>query len=609
MGQENLDKRIYEIIEVAIKVLSQTNAGQPEVRWVLPIAKAEDKIFKLQKRLFKAKLEGRKRVIKFVSRLISKSYYAFILAFERVVRKNTGKKTAGVDKIKLKYNQEDFEYTYERFYLPFILTGIKKYKPKPLRRIDIPKPDGTKRHLGIPTHWDRIYQAMLNYIIETLAEADIYANDLNSFGFRRNIKTADAINALGVLARHGKNTIVIEADIEKCFDRISHNFIMKALKTEHIPEKICKDIQKMLDAGFIDLTGFHETEMGTPQGGIISPALANLVLRKVIDIPGAEAKYKGIKTINLVTYADDLIITITPNHTNSVKPETLYKSVKEIINNLRENLKVAGLNLKDSKSSILWNGWNVGKITYTYTPPPIELTEVEKLLIKFGINKDPNSPKTITTDDWGSEIGIRTNEEKTLDFLGFQLGIGTGIRPAKKKLKNFLEKVNGLIKKGSGIKSTINPVIRGFYNYYAYFSSGIMCKDLGKCDWYIGRQIWKRTGRNGKYTPRDLKNLTTYADIRKTTKYISVKKGASFLSESKDYWDKRKTKSIPARKKNLWYKQDKNCPICKSSITLQDIAEERIESHHVQPKGQGGKDKNHNVILIHQECHRKIHNS
>lgn len=571
----------------------------------LPLAKAEGAIYKLQKRLFKAKVEGRKRDVKFLSSLISKSYYAFILAFERVVRKNTGKKTAGVDKVKLKYIKKDFEYTYNKFYLPFILKGIKRYKPKPLRRIDIPKPDGTKRHLGIPTHWDRIYQAMLTYIIETLVEVDTYTHKLNSFGFRRKIKTADAIGNLAPLAHVGKNAIVIEADIQKCFDEISHGFIIKTLKDENLSKETIKNIQKMLKSGFVDLTGFHETDSGTPQGGIISPALANLVLRKQLDIPFQDYHLIGITDKNLVTYADDLIISITPNpNTTST---TLIQTISNMMDDIRKNLAEVGLVIKDSKTLIMWNGWNKPEL-----PPRPELIsskdQEDKKKWKAHATKDNAWLKKVAEIkglNW--DIGIQESKDITFDFLGFQLGIGTGIRPAKKKLKKFLEKINELIKKGSAVKASINPVIRGFYNYYATFSSKLMCEDLGKCDWYINRQIWKRTGKDGKYTTVDLKSLTTYADIRKTTKYITVVKGASYLSEPKKYWEDRESKVISSRKKFLWKQQKKTCPICRASITLQDIIEDKTETHHVLEKGKGGKDTNKNVVLIHEPCHKKVH--
>lgn len=578
-----------------------TKVKQLNDDWSLPLAKATKVIFKLQQRLFKAKSENRKRDVKYISGLISKSYYAFVLAFERVVRKNTGKKTAGVDGIKLKYCKEDFINTHKKFYLPFILFGNKKYKPKPLRRIDIPKPDGTKRHLGIPTHWDRIYQAMLTFITETLAEVDIHTHKLNSFGFRRKIKTADAIACLSNLAHQGKNAIVIEADIQKCFDEISHEFIIKTLKEENLPKEVINNIQKMLKSGFIDITGlFHETDNGTPQGGIISPSLANLVLRKQLDIPFQKLKLIGINNNNLVTYADDLIINLSPNPKTTSK--TLIQTVSNMIAEIRINLLDVGLIIKDSKTSIMWNGWNKPELPEEplNIHPELQETQDYKPWIKWKQKVDE-----IQGLNW--DIGIQESTEITFDFLGFQLGIGTGIRPAKKKLKLFLEKINNLIKTGANVKSALNPIIRGFYNYYATFSSKEMYKDLGKCDWYISRQIWKRTGKNGKYTQKDLKSLVTYADIPKTTKYISVIKGASYLSEPQEYWDERESKTISSRKKFLWKQQKKTCPICRTSITLQDIIDDRTETHHVLEKGKGGKNTNKNVILIHEQCHKKVH--
>jgi RNA-directed DNA polymerase len=295
-------------------------------------------------------------------------------------------------------------------------------------------------------------------------------------------------------------------------------------------------IKEMLKSGFIDLGSLSETNEGTPQGGVISPALCNLVVRQVLDIPIKKGKWIGIKNVNIVSYADDAVITISPNLKS--KPETVEMSVTRILSDIIMNLSEAGLELKQEKTRVIW-------------------------------------------------------DETPFDFLGFEISRGRGIRPSKKKLKNHHKKVTDLLKKGSRI-SNVNSTIRGFYNYYAHFSSGKMWKSLRKLDWYNGRWLWKKG--------MDPKKIVTYTDIPKCTKYISPQRGATpLLPEYEKFFSDRKW---TGRKKYLAKKQKGLCPICNQKLGNDPS---HLETHHIKPKGVGGKDKNSNVWLIHQSCHHLIH--
>jgi hypothetical protein len=218
------------------------------------------------------------------------------------------------------------------------------------------------------------------------------------------------------------------------------------------------------------------------------------------------------------------------------------------------------------------------------------------------LEKAMNTLKETITENL-TPAGLRIKEAKTrtrmdaspFNFLGFEIGRGKGIIPAKSKLKAAIHKINGMVRHGSPIKA-INSVIRGFESYYSHFSSAKMWKQIGKLDWYVGKMVWKRR------TGTELQNLIKFSDIPKTTKYISPKKGNSYLADAK-FFNNRAWSSNP-RKKSLYKKQAGICPICKQKMENEPSM---LEVHHIHSKVLGGKDKNSNAQLIHESCHLSLH--
>jgi RNA-directed DNA polymerase len=236
----------------------------PEVEWRnINWKVVERRVFKLQKLIFKASSRGEVSKMRKYQKLLTKSYYARLLAVRRVTQDNQGKKRAGVDGIRnLKPKQ--------RFNLVKMLEKTKK-KAKPTRRVWILKPGrNEKRLLGIPTIYDRATQGLHKMALEPEWEAKF---EPNSYGFRPGRSAQDAIQQI-YLCINRKPKYVLDADIAKCFDRISHKALLDKIGKYHG----IKLIKRWLKAGVMDDEVFQETAEGTPQGGVISPLLANIAL-------------------------------------------------------------------------------------------------------------------------------------------------------------------------------------------------------------------------------------------------------------------------------------------------------------------------------------------
>ena len=221
----------------------------------------EKDVRRLQVRIAKATQEGRWGKVKALQHLLTRSYYGKMLAVKRVTE-NRGKRTPGIDgKIwstpaaKLK---------------GALALRHRGYQPQPLRRIYIPKSNGKKRPLGIPTMRDRAMQSLWKLALEPVAETQA---DPNSYGFRPERSAADAIaHCFNALAKRTSATWVLEGDIRGCFDNISHDWLLRNITMDKVV------LRKWLEAGYVEKGTLFATEAGTPQGGIISPVLANLTL-------------------------------------------------------------------------------------------------------------------------------------------------------------------------------------------------------------------------------------------------------------------------------------------------------------------------------------------
>lgn len=355
---------------------------------------------RLQARIVKATQELRWGKVKALQHLITHSFSGKALAVKQVTE-NSGKRTPGVDRVVWNTPAKKEAAVHD--------LKQKGYRPLPLRRLYIPKSNGKMRPLGIPTMKDRAMQALYLLALDPVAESTA---DPNSYGFRRERSTADAIAQCFIaLGKRQSPQWIYEGDICACFDQISHEWMLSNLPMDK------GILRKWLKAGFIDENTFHPTEAGTPQGGIVSPVAANLTLdglERVLRERFPQLGHGRSALVNMVRYADDFIIT-------GRTKELLEDEVKPLV---EQFFKARGVELSQEKTRI-------------------------------------------------------THIEEGFDFLGQNVRKYNGkllIRPSRKNVKPFRDKVRRLIKankqaKTGNLIAKVNPVIRGWAYYHRHVAS------------------------------------------------------------------------------------------------------------------------------------------
>ena len=264
--------------------------------------KVNQEVKNLQSRIFVAKQEKDRRRLRRLQKLLLKSRSNILVSIRKVLIQNEGKETPGIDKVTIPKS--------ERIKLFHELESIdmKSYNPFPVRRVYIPKTDGKERPLGIPTIKDRCIQAIVKNCLEPEWEAIF---ESTSYGFRPGRSPHDALSRIynvTSVKKHGMNKKqwILDADIEGFFNNVCHEDILT--KLDNFPAK--KPIEKWLKAGYMENNKIFPTEKGTPQGGIISPLLANIALYDLEEIlkstPDSTGRVRGSKVY--IRYADDFVV-------------------------------------------------------------------------------------------------------------------------------------------------------------------------------------------------------------------------------------------------------------------------------------------------------------
>ncbi len=531
----------------------------------IPWYRTERNVRQLQARIVKATQEKRWGKVKALQRLLTHSFSGKALAVRRVTE-NQGKNTPGVDKI--------IWDTPEKKARAIGDLKPRGYHPQPLRRVYIPKSNGARRPLSIPTLKDRAMQALYLLALQPVAET---LADPHSYGFRPQRCTADALVYCHILFSQKRGAEwVLEGDIKSCFDKISHGWLLAHIPTEK------GILRKWLKAGYMEKNVLHPTEEGTPQGGIISPAIANMALDGLsqhLRERFPRSSRGNSPKVNLARYADDFIVT-------GVSKELLEHEVKPCI---------------------------------------------EAFLQERGLQLSP-------------EKTVITHIKDGFDFLGQQVRkYNSGVvltTPAKKNVKAFLKKVRGIIEnhKESSAGQVIvklNPVIQGWATYHRF---GASSETFNSVDSAIFRKLWwwarrrhphksatwvrkKYFTTQGTYNwvftgeVKDEKGNTKPVHLRrafdvKIQRHTPIQGAANpFDPAWETYFEKRldvKTEQNLTGKRqllHLWKEQDGTCPMCHQKITWIT----GWHSHHLIWRSKGGTDRAENRVLLHPNCHRQLH--
>ncbi len=527
---------------------------------------AHQNVRRLQARIVKAIRENRWGKAKSLQFLLTHSFSAKVLAVKRVTE-NKGKRTPGVDK--------EIWDTPEKKAKAVGTLRKSGYKSLPLRRILIPKGLGKqgKRPLSIPTMRDRAMQALYLLALDPIAET---MADPNSYGFRRERSTEDAIEqCFTVLAQKRSAQWVMKADILSCFDRILHVW-----SEANIPmDKFV--LRQWLKAGFIQHNILYPTEAGTPQGGIASPVLANMALdglEKELKRRFPSTKAENLK-IHYIRYADDFIIT-------SKSKEMLEMEIRPFVESF---LKERGLELSQEKTRI-------------------------------------------------------THIEDGFDFLGQNIRKYSGkllIKPASENVKYFLRKVRKIVKANKQMKAgdlivQLNSRIRGWANYHRHIVSKLTFSKVDnaifKVIWqwarrrhrgktrrwvkekyfkHIGNRDWIFFGKIKNFDGQIKEVQLVFAAKTPIKRHIKIRgKANPYDSTWEVYFEKRTYAKMLNNLRGrgvllrLWKRQTGICPNCQQNLT----EETGWNIHHIIRRVDGGKDTLKNLLLLHPECHRQIHN-
>ncbi len=519
---------------------------------------------RLQARIVQAQQAGRRGKVKALQRLLTHSRSAKLLAVKRVTQ-NHGNRTPGVD--------GEVWDTPDKKMAAVRALRRRGYRPRPLRRVHIPKRDGRRRPLGIPAMLDRAMQTLALLALDPLAETTA---DPNSYGFRPERSAADAVaQCFNVLGKRHSASWILEGDIQACFDRLGHDWL-----EAHVPTDTAL-LRTWLKAGFLEHQRLHPTAEGTPQGGPLSPVLANCALdglERLLRERFPKPKHGYNPKVNLIRYADDFVVT-------GDSRELLEREARPLI---------------------------------------------EAFLGERGLVLSP-------------EKTVITHIADGFDFLGQHIRKYRGkllITPARKNVQAFMAKVRGIVKgnkqaTAGHLIAQLDPVIRGWARYHRHVVSKAAFNRVDRAIfltlWQWARRRHPRKGarwvREKYFRSAGNRNWVFTGEVQTASgparvdlfaatsvpieRHVKVKEGANpYDPQWEPYFEQRLAvameRHLHGRRRllYLWKEQQGRCPHCTLPITTLT----GWHRHHLVWRSKGGSDRVENLVLLHPDCHRAVHN-
>lgn len=521
----------------------------------------------MQIRLTKATQEGNWRRVKSLQRWLTHSFSAKALAVKRVTE-NQGKRTAGVDR-------QLWDTPSQKFAAIAQLVK-RRYRSLPLRRVYIPKSNGKERPLGIPTMKDRAMQALYLLALDPVLET---MSDPNSYGFRKNRSTADAMSQIFIqMSQKGSAKWVLDADIEGFFDNINHDWLIDNVRMDKTI------LRKWLNAGVVDRAQLVATTAGTPQGGIISPALANWTLNGLEQelIQHLGAKFGVVVTkkakVGVVRYADDFVVT-------GASQELLETEIRPWVEAF---LATRGLRLSQAKTKVI-------------------------------------------------------HIDQGFDFLGWNFRKYQGkllIKPSKKNVKAFYEKLRKVIGERLAVRHedlirVLNPMLRGWAQYHRpVVAKEVFSRMQGLLFWrlmrwakrrhpnknvdWIRKKYWRTVGdrnwvfaadvvtKEGSKEVMELYSLAgTPIERHKKIKGQFHPYDPQWEAYGETLRQERMLTNMRYRKQwaELYMGQGGLCALCGYEMDMYT----GWHDHHIVYRVAGGNDTLGNRVLLHPDCHTRVH--
>lgn len=525
----------------------------------------------LRKRIFKATQAGDYRKVRNLQKLMLRSRANTLMSVRRATQHNAGKNTPGVDKVTVKTPKARGKLVDE-------LMEFKPWRALPSRRVYIPKKNGKLRPLGIPTIMDRCIQGRVKNALEPEWEAKF---ESTSYAFRPGRSQHDALLDIWLTVSKGRKIWVLDADIRGAFDNIGHEPLMQSISG--FPAKGL--VKQWLKSGYVEEGIKHETDSGTPQGGIISPLLANIALHGMEECLNIRYKYhktdgwqKKTGPYAIVRYADDFVVLADSRENAEIARSKL-----------EEWLKVRGLEFSTEKTRIVNVSEGFDFLSFNIREYVSARKTRGKVILTRPSKDAVNALKRRLSEEWKALVG---------------------------------HNVMSVIKK-------LNPIITGWANYFRAGVSSEVFRTIDDHNHTLALRWTKRTyphktkawrtaqyfgmlkaGSRNKWVFGDVKKPGTHLKKMAWTgiqRHVKVKGYASPDDGSlKHYWEARRNKgtAIQKNESKIASIQKYVCPVCERSL----LNGEELQRHHlIRDVNDSARNLSKNQRIVHLMCHQQIH--